>query len=657
MADPNPPNSLIAGRYAVDPNRRLLDAGGGLPAFAVTDRKSGDTRLVAIAVGRHASPRLNCLTALDRPIDNLMVPVGHGPGLRAGGGQTYYVICNAMLGLPVSKALEPWPENALIEYVLRPAAQVLTALQEAGLTHRAIRPDNVFFTTRNQPVTLGAAWAAPPGMHQPAVFESPFNALCHPAGRGEGSITDDVYALGVLLVTMATGRVPMADLDAATIIRRKLDLGSFAAVIGGANLPLFLADLLKGMLADDPEHRSQPRLLMDPTAARARRIAARPPRRSQRPLMLSDMAVFDARMLAYALTIDEKKSVQALRSGLVSQWLRRGLTDSGLATAVEELVRVRSANVAAATDADSRLLMHAISAIEPRMPLCWREVAFWPDAMGAMIAEGFRAEPKFVTLIDEVTRNDIFSVWDTTESRGGKNDVLSSTLEGRQLRSFLQKGGDSALLRMFYHLNPLLPCAIQAMAESWILALPDLMRFLEKTAVGGPAVALLDPHVLAFIAVRGDQHFESSVNMVVSTRDPKLFLTRQLTLLRDLQQRYLAQPLPAMAAWVAAQLRPQLDTWRNQHKRAEMLERLEALVKAGFIGRLLALVEDQKARNEDAAGADRAAALIAAIDSDLAILARAGETRRTVTARFGREMAAAIGMTALILMSLIAAVG
>jgi hypothetical protein len=255
-----------------------------------------------------------------------------------------------------------------------------------------------------------------------------------------------------------------------------------------------------------------------------------------------------------------------------------------------------------------------------------------------------------------VTRNDIFAVWDTTDTRGGKNDLLSSTLEGRQLRSFLQKGGDNALPRMFYHLNPLLPCAIPAMADSWIVAMPDLMRFLEKTAVAGPSVAMLDPHVLAFIAVRGDQHIESSVNMVVSARDPKLSLIRQLTLLRDLQQRYLPQPLPAMAAWAAAQLRPQLDAWRNQHKRSEMIERLEALVKAGFIGRLLALVEDQKAKNEDAAGAERAAALIAAIDSDLAVIDRSSAMRRTVTARFGREIAAAIGMTVLILMSLIAAV-
>ncbi len=131
-------------------------------------------RLIALAVGRHAGPRLTALQALDGVrIDNLMGPLGHGVGPRPGGGQGYYVICAAPPGPALSVDLEPWPETLLLEHVLRPAARVLAALQDAGTTHRGIRPDNVFLAARGQPITLGAAWAAPPAMHQPAVFESP----------------------------------------------------------------------------------------------------------------------------------------------------------------------------------------------------------------------------------------------------------------------------------------------------------------------------------------------------------------------------------------------------------------------------------------------------------------------------------------------------
>ena len=61
---------------------------------------------------------------------------------------------------------------------------------------------------------------------QPVLFEPPYSAMCLPAGRGDGSIADDVYALGVLLLCLALGHAPLMELDDATILRRKLELGT-----------------------------------------------------------------------------------------------------------------------------------------------------------------------------------------------------------------------------------------------------------------------------------------------------------------------------------------------------------------------------------------------------------------------------------------------
>ena len=165
-------NTLIAGRFAVDASQVLLDAGGGLPAYLARDRMAADGRCVALAVSRDASPRARPLRVLNELVDNLMVPLGHGVApLPAGKGVGYFVICTPPPGPPVSAALNPWSEKVLIDLVLRPAARVLEHLHGLNLTHRAIRPNNVFQSAPNQPVTLGAAWAAPPAMHQPTVFE------------------------------------------------------------------------------------------------------------------------------------------------------------------------------------------------------------------------------------------------------------------------------------------------------------------------------------------------------------------------------------------------------------------------------------------------------------------------------------------------------
>ena len=299
MADESPlalSNKLIAGRYAVDTSQVIADAGGGMPACLARDRMAADGRRVALAVSRDASPRLRHLQILDESIDYLMTPLGHGVAPLSGGkGEGYFVVCTPPPGAPVSEALNPWPEKVLIDLVLRPVAAVLDILYARRLTHRAIRPNNVFQSAPGQPVTLGAAWAAPPAMHQPSVFESPYVAMCLPACRGDGTIADDVYALGVLLLTLSGGRLPMAKMDDATVVRWKLDLGSFAALTRDIPLPGSLADLLRAMLAEDPDHRPLPDVLMDHASTRGRRLAARPARRSQNPLMLNDVAVFDAR--------------------------------------------------------------------------------------------------------------------------------------------------------------------------------------------------------------------------------------------------------------------------------------------------------------------------------------------------------------------------
>jgi hypothetical protein len=382
-------NTLIAGRYAVDTSQVLLDEGGGVPAYLARDLVAADGKRTALAVARDASPRARALRILTDPIDNLMTPLGHGVAPLPGGkGEGYFVVCTPPPGPPVSASLNPWPEKILIDLVLRPIARVLDALERTNLTHRAIRPNNVFQSAPGQPVTLGAAWAAPPAMHQPAVFETPYSAVCHPAARGDGTIADDVYALGVLLLTLSAGEVPMAQMDDATSIRWKIELGSFAALTRERPVSGFFGDLLHGMLADDPDHRPSPAQLIDPASLRGRRAAARPPRRSQQALMLNDIAVFDSRMLAYALLLDYKKAVQFLTNGLVTQWLRRGLGDASLAAQIEDLVRGRTADTRSGPLSDPLLVMHTIGVISPRMPLCWRSIALWPDGLPGLLAEG-----------------------------------------------------------------------------------------------------------------------------------------------------------------------------------------------------------------------------------------------------------------------------
>ena len=220
---------------------------------------------IAISVERGWPARARVLGALSGIVTpNLLSPLAHGPALLPTGHTGYFVICQAPGGPAVNAALRVWPEAEITEALLKPAAMVLAELQARNVTHRAIRPANVFQAAPRAPVTLGSAWAAPPACHQPAWMEPPYSAMCLPAGRGEGDIADDVYALGALIVMLAIGAHPMEGLSDEAILRRKLDVGSYAALVGSHRLPSALAELVRGMLADEPEHRPSPALLFNP---------------------------------------------------------------------------------------------------------------------------------------------------------------------------------------------------------------------------------------------------------------------------------------------------------------------------------------------------------------------------------------------------------
>ena len=521
MADLHEPDSgsLIGGQYQVDITRQLPDAGGGIAAFAVNSFRGTSSPLMALRVERHAPARPRPLYNLTTGMEGLLTPLAYGIGPPIDGQAAWYVICQAPAGPPVSHGLRPWPENALIDHVLRPIATVLEQLHTRGITHRGIRPNNVFQAQPHRPVTLGAAWSAPPAMHQPAVCETAYTALCHPAARGDGRPADDVYALGVLLLTLTLGRLPLDGADDRTVMYRKLEVGDFVALTGGERLSPLLYDLTLSMLAEDPDHRPTPALLRDPSGARGRRVTGRPASRAQRSFKIGAMTVWNNRTLALAMALDPAEALTAIQGGTLMYWLRRGLGDSGLAVKIEELVRQNAQDTM--TDKDTALAvltMRAITAADTLMPLCWRGLAIVPDGLGSILAAALENEPRLLRNLHEIVNGELQGIWAAMREERAASGP--HRLEARQRRAVLQiKGPAGGLPRLTYTLDPIIPCASTLLGGRWITSLTELAPALDALATASPDTDLLEPRIAAFIGARSERLLDSEVQALGNDGD------------------------------------------------------------------------------------------------------------------------------------------
>ena len=599
------------GRYEVDPSRPLPSLGGGAEAFAIRDHDE----LMAVRVLTTAPPRPEALARLTETLlVGVSLPVAHVAG-RFADGLAPALICMRPAGAPLGQGLQPtrtWSEGELIACVLRPIVAVLAGLQALGVTHRAIRLDNVFQTKPGAPVTLGEAWSRPPAMLQPAWGEPPQSAMCHPAGRGQGLIADDVYALGALLVLLARGGdVELADAPTERIVTLKLQLGSYAVMSAGARLPAAIADLARGMLADGAEHRPQPALLADPDAARARRVPARLARRAQRPLTIGASQIWDSRDLARHVAHDGESVKALLAGGRLERWLRLALDEPQLGVAVEAIRLAMSDSPAGHAVA----ACHLVALLDPLAPLCGPGLRCWPDGMGPLLVQG----PEVARSLAEMADVDVLPGWAQRRSEMMSEGV--ALLDWRPVRSACRVGG-ADLTRLRYHKNPTLACQ-GALAPFVALVAADLLPALDALArVPGRSPLPLDAEAIAFAATRCGM---PSAAKAAQTAMGQLELLVRV----EARARGTAPPTPALAAWLVEGLAEHVAAWPGTAACKRLTEALSQAATRGALAPIEALLFASRQRTADQQAAVAAAARIAAIDRKLALrCGRCGTSRR-----------------------------
>ncbi|MEM6903236.1 MAG: serine/threonine protein kinase, partial [Pseudomonadota bacterium] len=328
----------IGGAYEVDPKKPLAAlASPATKAFEARSKTDAKMQLFALVCQGPMPVRLGILQAMVGLDNPHMIKLAHSGIVVWPPDQLQRVVM--LFQRPHGSRLtgadgrgEAWHHEQISQKLVAPMLGVLGDLEARKICHGAIRPDNIFAPRGlAEGIVLGECLTQPVGYHQPVLYETLQRGMANPAGRGQGMISDDLYALGVTMVTLLQGEPPLAGMSDEDILDRKLVQGSFYALVQKSRIPTNMLEPLRGLLNDDPAERWTLEDLESWLGGR--RLSPRPPeppRKAVRPFEFSGYEAWEARGLSRVLSRDPVTAHRLYEQGEVEAWMRRALGEKNI---------------------------------------------------------------------------------------------------------------------------------------------------------------------------------------------------------------------------------------------------------------------------------------------------------------------------------------
>lgn len=583
---------ILAERYRIVPSSPIVELGTkGAKAYVARNLKNPGEALFARICEPNVFPRVEVMVQLKNMREAAaIIPEDWGPVFWPVTGQRCFaIIFRRPDGGPVMPSLKSQipkiDSEKIINSLLVPALTTLSLFERRKITHRTIRPDNVFTTGPNGGnFVFGDCVSVPPSWGQSTIFETIESSMTPAVGRGKGTIADDLYALGATMLFMGLGQCPVANMSDRDLLAAKVENGSFVTLLGGEVIPGGLREPIRGMLSDDPADRWTLDDLAHWTSGTLRR-SARPIRdyKTDRPVKFRNREYRNTRMLAHAYGIHWKEAADQLRSKEFDTWLHRGLSDADL---VEVLEGIIAASAGSDGDlGDAKLVTRVCSAMDPEGPLKYKGLTVMPDGMGYALSAAVEGGDKdTINLVTELVQKGIASDWFEQKIALGRTDLTLESKTFKKLQQFVRHSGPGyGVERVLYELNPFLPCRSKLVGSAYVYSLRDLLPALDKVVEEtGDLGKFVDRHIAAFIASRIKGSLDNQLAALEHTTGVSVGAKIGMTgLLAKVQNEYQHQMTPNLTAWLVQELQPAISRYNSKTLRKRISEKLEEVADSG----------------------------------------------------------------------------
>lgn len=611
LPDPEPGEIVLAGRYRIMPGSPLseLDQPDAEAVIARDQRNPGDL-LFARVCSPGRIPRVGIMDQLrNLQESNLMRPLEWGPVNWPGSDQHRFAVVfqrpdqGPLMASEKSK-IKPLTADEISRRILAPTLLTLGYMKQRGLTHRAIRPDNIYFTGQAQSsIILGDCVTAPAASQQPVVFETIESGMTSPNGRGGGLVCDDFYALGATILILSMGEYAVNDLDDDTLIAAKIAKGSYNALMAGRRPPFGLRELLRGMLSDDPFERWGLEELEQWLGGSLRRsVQQQQKKTADRTFQFAGGEFRDCRVLAQAFGRNWESAYTTIRNAAFDKWLRRSAPDPDL---------VEDVNAALQADAESgtrsgpngRLVAAVCMLLDPTGPIRYKGLSITCGGLGATLAAAFyRKDQPQIQLIAECISAGTILDWFATQP-----ESIQATYEAEQgaiksVQQLLRQSGPGfGIERVLYVLNPHSPCLSPVLCGKYVALLRHLLATLEQVVADrGSLPSLVDRHLAAFIASHIRRNIDRALASLEGRKGDSIAgKLGMLAIFATLQAEFGPEGLPYLTEWLARELEPAIDRFSSKKRRQQIVEKIENVARGGDLVALKNVIDNETMLRQD----------------------------------------------------------
>lgn len=560
--------------------------------------------------------------------------------------EQYFLIYHDNFGAPYLEADE---EEALdlksdfvTENVLKPFVGILQDFRDKDFVHGNINLRNVFQggDSSSARMLLGDCLATPTGVRQNVAYEPIDRGMTDPVSRGPGRLSSDIYAFGVLLAAMLREHDPFRGLEPDQIVRKKIELGSYAAVTGKERFTGPILELLRGVLHDDCDQRwtiDEILVWMDgrrltPKQA-ARKVVA------QRPIVFNNKKYTQPITLAMDIEMNPHEARRLVEDGELKNWFERAMEKPELYEKIESVLLFAGEAVHVKGQED-KLVSHLSMGIDPDAPIRFKGMRMHPDGIGSALAQTYVLKKNLNVFVDLINQNTVMS-WIKIQSSNVDIGGLVNKFDKCRM-SLRQSKIGFGLERCLYVLNPECRCLSDKLKNYYVLSPEDMLHAFEDLCQKGkePAV-FIDRHIAAFLSMKDNKVIDSYLADLAAPEHYKI-VQGSLNCFALIQKRSSLPKFPGIASAFADQLNVVYKRYHDRTVREALKKNISRYAQEGDLVKMAGLLDNAEVKQKDFVAFKRALKEYRDLENEYKKLEAGLNNKSTFGTATGQEVSAVI---------------